>query len=103
MNTVISNHGYSNSLHIDEDSFVRISEVQREIDAGYPFTLTMTAAGAPVGGSQNYGDHSVAVVGYSFISSGNYIIINDGLSTSSTKSMVFGNWAGAIAGYSRPA
>ena len=104
MNTVISNHGYSySSLHIDEDSWVSYDEVQREINAVKPFTLTMTAAGAPVGGTQSYRDHSVAVVGYSSSSSGNFIIINDGLSTSSTKTMVFGNWAGAIAGYSRPA
>jgi hypothetical protein len=66
--------------------------ISREIFSG-PVMILQT---------QNYGDHSVAVVGYSFTSSGNYIIINDGLSTSSTKSMVFGSWAGAIAGYSRP-
>lgn len=104
MNSVIFNHGYSySSLHIDEDSWVTYSEVQNEINGVKPFTLTMTAAGAPVGGSQNYGDHSVAVVGYSSSSSGNFIIMNDGLSTSSTKTMVFGNWMGAIAGWSRPA
>lgn len=103
MNTVIANHGYSyNSLHIDEDSWVSFDEAQREINAVKPFTLTMTAAGAAVGNTQSYGDHSVAVVGYTSTSSGDYIIINDGWSTSSTRNLAFGNWRGAIGGYSRP-
>jgi len=104
MNTVISNHGYSSSsLHIDEDSYVLWSDVTGEINAVKPFVLTMTAAGIPVGGTQSYGDHSVAVVGYTSTGSGNFIVINDGLSTSSTKSLAFNNWVGAVAGYSRPA
>lgn len=104
MNTVISNHGYSwNQLHIDEDTWVLWSDVTSEIDAIKPFVLTMTGAGIPVGGTQSYGDHSVAVVGYSNTGSGNFIIINDGLDATTTKYLAFNSWNGAVGGYSRPA
>lgn len=104
MNTVISSHGYSSGqLHIDEDAYVLWSDVTTEINAVKPFVLTMTSAGIPIGGTQSYGDHSVAVVGYFSTGNGNFITINDGWDTSSTKSLAFGNWAGAIGGYSRPA
>ena len=102
MNTVAQNHGYSYStLHMEEDSWLDYSEVQREVNAYKPFVLNMLGGGTAYGNSQPYGDHSVAVIGYESYSSGDYVVVQDTWTPLSARSLRFGSWSYALADYSR--
>jgi hypothetical protein len=63
-----------------------------EIDSGYPFVLNMMGGGSSIGSSSNYGDHSVAVIGYN--TAANTLIIHDTWSTTPVQ-IRYGNWQSA--------
>ena len=103
MNTVSSNHGYSyNSLHFEEDSSITFSKVTTEVNAYKPFVLSMEGGGTAYGRNQAYGSHSVAVIGYESYPGGNYVVVQDTWTPLTAVSLSYGNWASAVADYSRP-
>jgi len=102
MRTVSTNHGYGSTLSFDEDGWVTFSDVTTEINANKPFVLTMWGGGTAYGRSQAYGDHSVAVIGYESYSSGDYVVVQDTWTPLTAVSLSYGNWLGALGGYSRP-
>jgi hypothetical protein len=102
MNTVSQNHGYTYStLHAEEDSWVGYSEVTTEVNAYRPFVLNMLGGGTAYGGTQPYGDHSVAVIGYESYPDGDYVVIQDTWIPLTARSLRYGNWLYANADYSR--
>jgi len=63
-----------------------------EIENDRPFVYALS-------GHPNYGDHSVTAIGY-IDSTTDYVSINDGISTTNSYNIAFGN--NAIAVYTRP-
>lgn len=80
--------------------------IQSEIDAERPFVLSMMWGGAPEENPTTpYGFHSVAAVGYSYLSWGSdkYITIHDTWDYTNNRHIRFGNWfLAALNTYERP-
>jgi len=98
--SVSQDHGYSFNAVPDTDGFL-FSEVKSEVTADRPIHLAMHGAGTALGGSTAYGNHSVAVVGWSD-GAFDALEINDGWSTTETRYIVFNNWVYTYPVYIRP-
>jgi len=72
-----------------------------EINSGRPFELSMRNGGTSVGGSQPYGQHSVAVVGY-VSSINNFITIHDTWDASNDRLLQDNSWSNIMATWVRP-
>lgn len=72
-----------------------------EINAGRPFVLSMHNGGISVGGTQAYGDHSVAVAGY-VSSTFNYITIHDTWDGSNVHLLKDNSWDNIMVTWVRP-
>lgn len=92
--TVFNNHGYgSSAIGVAGDwLWVSWEECKNEIDNGRPFMLGLCMGGIPRGGEDAYNHHTVTGVGYTTISSENYVIVHDGYTPASDRYLAFGNW-----------
>lgn len=100
--TVCSNHGYTNFNAITYSGTMYMSNVVSEINANRPFVLCMYGAGARVGGSTAYGDHAVTCMGYYYQGTTQYLNLHDGWDTSVAHYITYGNWNSAIPVWVRP-
>ncbi|WFN36267.1 C39 family peptidase [Methanomicrobium antiquum] len=98
--SVCDDYGYDIDAEPDGWGFY-FSEVKSEVTADRPMHLAMHGAGTAIGGSTEYGNHSVAAVGWAD-GSFDAIEINDGWSTSDTRYIAFGNWNSIYPVYIRP-
>ncbi|MCK9579654.1 MAG: C39 family peptidase [Methanoregula sp.] len=83
------------------DYFPGWSGFVSEINAGRPFVLNMLNGGISVGGSQAYGDHSVAVVGY-VTSINNFVTIHDTWDDTNYHLLQDGSWNNIMTTWVRP-
>lgn len=100
--TVCSNHGYTNFDAIQYSGTMYMSNVVSEINANRPFVLCMLSGGTRVGGSSNYGDHAVTCMGYYYQSTTQYLNLHDGWDTSAAHYITYGNWGSATPVWVRP-
>ncbi|AKJ38343.1 C39 family peptidase [Methanosarcina barkeri] len=100
--TVCSNHGYTNFNAITYSGTMYMSNVVSEINANRPFVLGMYGAGTRVGGSTDYGDHGVTCMGYYYQGTTQYLKLHDGWDTSAPHYITYGNWDSAIPVWVRP-
>jgi hypothetical protein len=98
--SVCDDYGYDIDAEPDGWGFY-FSEVKSEVAADRPMHLVMHDAGAALGSSTPYGDHSVAIVGWAD-GSFDALEINDGWSLSETRYIAFGNWDDTFPVYIRP-
>lgn len=99
INTVFSNY-YSKSP-ASNDFLPDWTKSKNEIDAGRPFVLNMLLGNTPVGGTQAYGQHSVAVAGY-VSGIDNYLTIHDTWDTTNYHLISYGNWGSSMNTWVRP-
>lgn len=93
--TVCDTYNYPN-FQASNDYYVSWTEVKNEVNANRPFVLSMLNGGTPVGGSNDYGEHSVTCMGY-YDGSTDYVLLHDTWDTTTTRYLAFGSWTGAMA------
>lgn len=100
--TVCSNHGYTNFNAITYSGTMYMSNVVSEINANRPFVLCMYGGGARVGGSNDYGNHAVTCMGYYYEGTTQYLNLHDGWDQSATHYITYRNWDSVIPVWVRP-
>lgn len=72
-----------------------------EVNANRPFILSMLNGGIPVGGSGDYGEHSVTCMEY-YDGNTDYVLLHDTWDTTTTRYLAFGSWTGTVSAWVRP-
>lgn len=93
--TVCDMYNYPN-FQASNDYLFTWTKVKSEVNANRPFVLSMLNGGTSVGGTYDYGDHSVTCIGYSD-GTNDYVLLHDTWDTTSTRYLAYGSWTAAMA------